>query len=78
MARPYSDRFILGLQCADSSKPGVKLAKICVKYGISATEVSKKLCVSRVTIHSWFRGGEVRNKNKNNIEAFIKSLETRV
>ena len=31
MPRPYSDRFISGLDKADDSKVGVQLAKICSK-----------------------------------------------
>jgi hypothetical protein len=34
MARPYSDKFLLGLQYADPNLLGVQLAKLCVKANL--------------------------------------------
>ena len=75
MARPYSDKFLLGLNHADSKRIGVKLAKVCVKQGFPVIHVATAFGVSRMAIHCWFRGGAVRDKNNTRIEIFIDLVE---
>jgi len=75
MARPYSDKFLLGLNHADSKRIGVKLAKVCVKQGFPVIHVATAFGVSRMAIHSWFRGKPVRDKNNTKIEKFIELIE---
>ena len=40
MPRPYSDKFILGLNNGRPRNKGVQLAKICVKAGLPAKYVA--------------------------------------
>ena len=71
MARPYSEEFLLSLQKADPTRIGVQLGKICVKANLPTTYVAEAFDVSRMSIHSWFRGQYVREKNYEKINKFI-------
>jgi hypothetical protein len=71
MARPYSEGFLLSLQKADPTRIGVQLGKICVKANLATTYVAEAFDVSRMSIHSWFRGQYVREKNYERITKFI-------
>ena len=72
MARPYSDKFILGLNHANPKIIGIKLAKVCVKARLPSLYVADTFDVSRMSVHSWFRGGAVRDKNIAKIDKFIE------
>ena len=71
MARPYSERFLLDLHKADPTRIGVQLGKVCVKANLPTAYVAKAFNVSRMSIHSWFRGQYVREKNYERINKFI-------
>jgi len=71
MARPYSEEFLLDLKNFDPKRLGVRLAKLCVKSNLPAQYVAEVFEVSRMTIHSWFRGKAIRDKNCTKIENFI-------
>ena len=75
MTRPYSDGFILGLDRADETKVGVQLAKVCLKANLPIKYVAEGLAVSRMTLHTWFRGGILRQHNKEKVEKFIGLAE---
>ena len=75
MPRPYSDGFVLGLDKADDSKIGVQLAKVCLKSNLPIKYVADGLDVSRMTLHTWFRGGILRQHNKEKVEKFIELAE---
>jgi len=72
MARPYSEQFLINLQKADPTRIGVQLGKICVKANLPTTYVAEAFNVSRMSIHSWFRGQYVREKNYERITKFIE------
>ncbi len=71
MPRPYSERFLLDLNKADPTRIGVQLGKVCVKANLPTVYVAKAFDVSRMSIHSWFRGQYVREKNYEKITKFI-------
>jgi len=71
MARPYSKEYLVALTELDSKRLGVRLAKLCVKSNLPAQYVAEVFEVSRMTIHSWFRGKAIRDKNCTKIENFI-------
>ena len=75
MTRPYSDRFILGLDKADDSKIGIQLAKVCLRANLPIKYVAEGLDVSRMTLHTWFRGGILRKHNREKVEKFIELAE---
>jgi hypothetical protein len=62
MARPYSEQFLLALRKADPTRIGVQLGRVCVKANLPTTYVAEAFNVSRMSIHSWFRGQYVREK----------------
>jgi len=72
MARPYSEQFLIGLRKADPTRIGVQLGKVCVKANLPTTYVAEAFNVSRMSIHSWFRGQYVREKNYERITKFIE------
>lgn len=71
MARPYSEEFLLNLKDLNPKRLGVQLAKLCVKANLPAQYVAEVFGVSRMTIHSWFRGKAIRDKNCTRIENFM-------
>jgi|TARA_R110000803_G_scaffold55432_2_gene112359 hypothetical protein len=75
MPRPYSDGFILGLDRADETKVGVQLAKVCLKANLPIKYVAEGLAVSRMTLHTWFRGGILRQQNREKVEKFMGLVE---
>lgn len=75
MARPYSPDFLATLNTLDPDNLGVQLAKLCVKAKLPTLYIARKLRVSRYTIHSWFRGQDIRDSNKIKVEAFIKEID---
>jgi hypothetical protein len=75
MTRPYSNKFLLELNVASEEKLGVSLGMVCVKANLPATYISKMLGCSRMTVHSWFRGGGVREDKRKRIEALIDLIK---
>ena len=75
MPRPYSERFLLDLNKADPTRIGVQLGKVCVKANLPTSYVAEVFDVSRMSIHSWFRGQYVREKNYEKITKFIELVK---
>ena len=78
MPRPYSERFLLDLNKADPTRVGVQLGKVCVKANLPTSYVAKAFNVSRMSIHSWFRGQYVREKNYEKITKFIELVKSAI
>lgn len=61
---------------------GQNLARICVEANLPASYVCKVFGVSRMALHTWFRGGPIRNKRMDIVDAFVslvnKDLKTGV
>lgn len=54
---------------------GVRLGRLCIRKGVSATEVARRLGVSRQTVYNWFRGTcSPQNTMQDAVEALIASL----
>jgi hypothetical protein len=75
MARPYSDKFLLGLQYADPNLLGVQLAKLCVKANLPTIYITNIFKVSRQSVHNWFRGRPIRKNHKILIDKAIVLIE---
>lgn len=56
MSRGYSLRLVELNRQADSGNPGVRLGRLCIDKGVSVTDVSEKLSVTRQTVYNWFCG----------------------
>ena len=75
MPRFYSERFLLEIHQLDGERLGVKLGKACVNANLPATYVASVMGVSRMTIHSWFRGKPLRDKNATLAKQFMNLIE---
>lgn len=75
MPRSYSDKFIMELSKIDSDHIGVQLGKLCVEANIPATYVAVALETSRMSVHSWFRGQEIRKSKHKLISAFMNLVK---
>lgn len=74
MPKKYSQEFLVELNNLDESRLGVQLAKACVSAELPITEIAKVFGVSRMTVHSWFRGAPIRDKNETKIKKFLIAL----
>ena len=75
MARPYSEKYLLSIDKLDPTRAGVQLGKLCVQANLPITYIAKAFNVSRMSIHSWFRGQYVREKNYEKIAKFIELVK---
>jgi hypothetical protein len=74
MPKKYSQAFLIELNKLEEDRIGVQLAKACVHADLPIIDVAKVFGVSRMTIHTWFRGGPVRDKNVSLIKKFLIAL----
>lgn len=65
---------MLDLNKADPTRIGVQLGKVCVKANLPTSYVAETFDVSRMSIHNWFRGQYVREKNYERIVKFIDKV----
>lgn len=73
MPRPLSPQLLTKLETAEET-PGVALAKLCLKAGLPVLYASTMLNVSRMTLHTWFRGGNIRAEHVMKIEKFMQLI----
>jgi len=74
--KSYSSEYVDMLDAVSMpNNLGVVLAKACVKANIPQKLVARVFNVSRMTVHTWFRGGEIRSGRRQLIIAFLKILE---
>lgn len=71
MPRNYSQEFLLEVNRQDPDMLGTRLALSCVEANLPAVHVAEALGVSRMTIHSWFRGSPLRYNNAKRVGQFI-------
>lgn len=77
MPRTYSQELIDEVNSRDPSyNSGIALAQACIKANLPAKYVAVALNVSRMTVHSWFRGAPIREKNKRRVEVFTDLVES--
>lgn len=75
MVAIYSERFLLTLARNDSAKLGIRLGKVCVDANLPPLQVAKALNISRWSVYRWFRGANIKEKDRENIKAFIRMVE---
>lgn len=75
MARPYSQKFLLGLYNSNSDGLGVELGRLCVKANLPAVYVAIACETTRTTVYSWFRGQGIREGKHKLVKAFITLVE---
>tara|TARA_R100000935_G_scaffold5755_1_gene13078 strand:- start:582 stop:881 length:300 start_codon:yes stop_codon:yes gene_type:complete len=74
MARPYSDKFLIGLQVADDTRVGIQLAKVCVKANIPLLYIASYFNVTRMAVHGWFRGTYIQERNLMRVLNLIEEI----
>lgn len=75
MAKHYSEKYLLSLNSLNEKRLGVQFGKRCVKANLPPGMVADLLGVSRMSVHSWFRGGPVRNKTIDRIEKLMDIID---
>jgi hypothetical protein len=62
---------LLTLSKSDAVLDGQLLAKVCVEANLPASYVCKVFGISRMALHTWFRGGPIRPRRMQLVLAFI-------
>jgi len=75
MPRSYSSRFLLTLSKPDAITTGQTLAKVCVEANLPASYVCKVFGISRMALHTWFRGGPIRPRRVGIVDTFISLVD---
>ena len=75
MPRSYSSRFLLTLSKSDAVTTGQILAKVCVEANLPVSYVCKVFGISRMALHTWFRGGPIRPRRVGTVDAFIRLVD---
>ena len=75
MPRSYSNRFLLTLSKSNADTRGQVLARLCVEANLPISYVCKVFGISRMALHTWFRGGPIRPRRVGTVDAFIRLVE---
>ena len=76
MPKSYSPEYVKMLNAVVmADNLGIVLAKACVKANLPLKLVAKVLGVSRMTVHTWFRGGDIQTGRKPLVITFLKVIE---
>jgi len=75
MTGVYSDKLLRAVSAGDEQLLGVRLGKLCVKANLPASYVAIALECSRMSIHTWFRGGGMRESKRRYVEALMRLIE---
>ena len=76
MPRTYSQDLIDEVNRSNPNNFGIALAKACINANLPAKYVAIALNVSRMTVHGWFRGAPLREKNRRLVEVFTDLVES--
>lgn len=75
MPPKYSHALVEAVRSAHVRELGQDLALVCIDANLPAAYVAQVLGVSRMTLHTWFRGGVINDRKHTVIRAFIKLLK---
>lgn len=56
MSYGYSQSLVKANKRASIKSLGVALGRLCIKHGVSVSELARELSVSRMTVYNWFSG----------------------
>jgi len=79
MPRLYSNELIKSVEKRYHSHPLLLtacFARACIKANLPAMYVAAALRVTRMTVHNWFRGSPLRDKNNKLVEVFTDLVES--
>ena len=72
MPSPYSSALADSVRAAPVRSLGQELAALCIDGNLPAVYVAQVLGVTRMTLHTWFRGGVIRERKHPKIVAFMR------
>lgn len=76
MPKSYSPAYVDALKKVDMrDNLGIVLGRACVKANIPLAYVAKIFGVSRMTVHTWFRGGSIRSGRLELVHAFLRIVQ---
>jgi len=75
MARTLCPDLVHRIESAEADTLAMQLAKVAVEAKLPVMYVASMLGISRMTLHTWYRGGDVRESRRPKIEAFIALIE---
>lgn len=76
MPKSYSPEYIEAInEVGMYDNLGIVMARACIKANIPIKLVAKFFGVSRMTVHTWFRGGPIRSGRVPLINAFLSIIE---
>lgn len=75
MTAKYSADFIVAVRSLHVRSLGQHLAVLCIEGNLPSAYVAQVLGVSRVTMHSWFRGQTIREHRVPRVEAFMRLVK---
>lgn len=75
MTSKYSAKLIEAVRGTTEYKLGVELANACIAANLPASYVAQVLGVTRMTLHTWFRGGAVRPSKRERVNVFIDIVQ---
>lgn len=71
----YTIRVAEAISNADGKLLGVKLGKLCLEHDISASQIAKRLGVTRQTVYAWFVGkSKPQPQHEAAVERIISAL----
>lgn len=56
MGYGYSQNLVRANRQASARSLGVALGRVCIRRGVSVTQIAEHFGVSRMTIYNWFKG----------------------
>jgi hypothetical protein len=75
MVSKYSTELVEAVRGATQYRLGTDLANTCIAANLPAAYVAQVLGVTRMTLHTWFRGGTIRMSKRERIDVFIDIVE---
>lgn len=75
MPTKYSAQLVESVLGAERPGLGQELARVCIEANLPAAYVAKVLGTTRMSLHTWFRGGSIRQSKKERINLFIDLVE---
>jgi len=76
LPKSYSPEYIDAINKVEMyDNLGIALARACVKANIPLKLVARVFGVSRMTVHTWFRGGPIRSGRLPLVNSFLSIIE---
>lgn len=75
MPSKYSSDLVATVRNSPQRGLGQKLALVCIEANLPSAYVAQVLGVSRMTLHTWFRGGVIRERKHLKVQTLIDLMQ---